>query len=87
MRSLIYCDFVDPKADNRPYTEVPNVDKLRVTVEGFLDEFNNISKKPMNLVLFRYVNTLAVELSSVSESTLDFNVIHVHNVTCVCVCV
>jgi len=55
MRSLMYCDFTDPKADPRHYIEVEDLDKLRGVVESYLEEFNLMSKKPMNLVLFRCV--------------------------------
>lgn len=54
LRSLLFCDFVDPKNEARPYSEVANIDKVRLVVENYLDEFNNVSKKPMNLVLFRW---------------------------------
>ena len=53
LHALMFCDFVDTKSDPRPYLEVVEPDKVRKTTEGFLEEFNNMSKKPMNLVLFR----------------------------------
>ena len=52
LHSLMFCDFMDSKSSS--YAEIHDMDKLRVIVEGQLDDFNNISKKPMNLVLFRY---------------------------------
>ncbi|XP_034234713.1 dynein heavy chain 7, axonemal isoform X2 [Thrips palmi] len=54
LRKLIYCDFTDPKADTRHYLEVQDLDHLRGVTEGYLVEFNNMTKKPMNLVLFRF---------------------------------
>ncbi|XP_006814570.1 dynein axonemal heavy chain 7-like [Saccoglossus kowalevskii] len=54
LRSLIYCDFSDPKADNKNYLEVLDLDTLTRVVENQLDEFNNLSKKPMDLVMFRF---------------------------------
>ncbi|XP_014666536.1 PREDICTED: dynein heavy chain 7, axonemal-like [Priapulus caudatus] len=54
MRALLYCDFSDPKSNSKHYMEVHDLDKLRVVVEGYLEEFNNMSKKPMNLVMFRF---------------------------------
>lgn len=50
----MYCDFSDPKASNKYYIEVLDVNKLRVTIENYLNSFNKISKKPMNLVLFTF---------------------------------
>ncbi|XP_071052662.1 dynein axonemal heavy chain 7-like isoform X1 [Onthophagus taurus] len=54
LRRLLYCDFANPKADSRHYIEVTNMDQLTEIVDGYLKEFNNMSKKPMNLVLFRF---------------------------------
>uniref|UniRef100_A0A1A9WZZ0 Dynein axonemal heavy chain 7 n=1 Tax=Glossina brevipalpis TaxID=37001 RepID=A0A1A9WZZ0_9MUSC len=53
-RRLIYCDFANPKADSKQYIEVTDLEELRAVVESFLVEYNNMSKKPMNLVLFRF---------------------------------
>lgn len=51
----MFCGFVDPKNAARPYTEVQNMEKLQLVMENYLEEYN-ISKKPMNFVLFRYMN-------------------------------
>ncbi|KAK9727720.1 ATP-binding dynein motor region [Popillia japonica] len=54
LRNLLYCDFANPKADTKHYIEVLDLDQLTEIVDGYLREFNNMSKKPMNLVLFKF---------------------------------
>ncbi|GAA51425.1 dynein heavy chain 7 axonemal [Clonorchis sinensis] len=53
LRSLMFCDFSDPKG-GRNYVEVRDIERLRKVAESYLDEYNQLSKKPMNLVLFRF---------------------------------
>lgn len=53
LRKLIYCDFQDPLADKKLYTEVEDLERLAIVVEEYLAEYNSISRIPMNLVLFR----------------------------------
>ncbi|XP_053995911.1 dynein axonemal heavy chain 7-like isoform X3 [Hylaeus anthracinus] len=54
LRNLVYCDFADAKVETRLYQEVSDLDQLREVVETYLDEYNTMTKKPMNLVLFRF---------------------------------
>lgn len=54
MRKLMYCDFTNPKADTKNYQEVEDLDELRYVVESYLVEFDNMSKRPMNLTMCRY---------------------------------
>jgi len=55
LRNLIYCDFHDPIAEQKLYIEIEDWDALSEAVTEYLDEYNDISKTPMDLVLFRYV--------------------------------
>lgn len=55
MRSLLYGDYLDPNAgDRRTYREVTDFKRLQRVMEGYLEDFNQISKKPMSLVLFPF---------------------------------
>lgn len=56
MRSLIFCDFENPKAEAKVYRQVedPKLLSVQKVVEDFLEEYNNVSKKRMDLVLFRF---------------------------------
>ncbi|XP_025270954.1 dynein heavy chain 7, axonemal [Camponotus floridanus] len=54
LRNLVYCDFHDPIAERKLYIEIQDWDTLAEAVEEYLAEYNDISKTPMDLVLFRF---------------------------------
>ena len=54
LRSLFWGDFIDPKANPRIYTEMPDVPAMTAKLEGYLEDYNAQSKKPMDLVLFLF---------------------------------
>ncbi|XP_018345947.1 PREDICTED: dynein heavy chain 7, axonemal-like [Trachymyrmex septentrionalis] len=54
LRNLIYCDFMDAKVDIRLYQEISDLEQLREIVETYVAEYNSMTKKPMDLVMFRF---------------------------------
>jgi dynein heavy chain len=54
MRSLMFGDFLNPQAAVKLYDEVMDVTVVAEVIKNQLDEFNQISKAPMNLVIFRF---------------------------------
>uniref|UniRef100_A0A8C5TGG8 Dynein axonemal heavy chain 12 n=1 Tax=Malurus cyaneus samueli TaxID=2593467 RepID=A0A8C5TGG8_9PASS len=57
MRSLCFGDYMEPEleGDERLYIEIPSIEEFSVVVEQCLDEYNQIQKTRMNLVVFRYM--------------------------------
>uniref|UniRef100_A0A8C4EEV4 Dynein axonemal heavy chain 12 n=1 Tax=Dicentrarchus labrax TaxID=13489 RepID=A0A8C4EEV4_DICLA len=57
MRNLLFGDYMDPdlEDDERLYAEVPSMESFAQVVESCLDEYNQMNKNHMNLVIFRYV--------------------------------
>lgn len=67
LRNLIYCDFHDPFADKKLYVEVKDLDFLTLVAEEYLEEYNSISRTPMNLVLFRFPSIHLPSISSIQR--------------------
>ncbi|KAM6121199.1 LOW QUALITY PROTEIN: dynein axonemal heavy chain 12 [Pterocles gutturalis] len=57
MRSLLFGDYMVPEleGDDRLYVEIPSIQLFSDVVEQCLDEYNQMHKTRMNLVVFRYV--------------------------------
>jgi dynein heavy chain len=54
LRSLIFGTFLMPTKDGKIYNEIDNLADLTAYMEKQLGDFNALSKKPMDLVMFRY---------------------------------
>ncbi|XP_027629546.1 dynein heavy chain 3, axonemal [Tupaia chinensis] len=54
IRSLFFGDFFKPESDPKIYDEIIDLKQLTVVMEYYLEEFNNISKAPMSLVMFKF---------------------------------
>eukprot|EP01038_Epipyxis_sp_PR26KG_P008094 gene8094-10963_t len=50
--NIIYCNFADPKSILKPYVELVDRSTLPKTMNDYLEDYNQITSKPMNLVLF-----------------------------------
>jgi dynein heavy chain len=54
----MFGDYMNPdrEPDERVYEEVTSIDSFYSVVEQHLEEYNNVHKTRMNLVVFRYFN-------------------------------
>ncbi|XP_073447159.1 dynein axonemal heavy chain 3 isoform X1 [Aquarana catesbeiana] len=54
IRSLFFGDYFKPDSDVRVYDEITDLKQLTHVMEYYLDEYNNVSKAPMSLVMFKF---------------------------------
>jgi dynein heavy chain len=54
IRSLFFGNYINPDADPKVYNEVTDLAKLTEVMELYLEEYNQVSKAPMSLVMFRF---------------------------------
>ncbi|KAJ3342735.1 Dynein heavy chain 7, axonemal [Gonapodya sp. JEL0774] len=54
LRALVYGTFIPNKESKKIYDEISNLDELTNTIDKSLADFNATSKKPMDLVTFRF---------------------------------
>ncbi|NXW95358.1 DYH3 protein, partial [Alopecoenas beccarii] len=54
IRSLFFGDYLDPDSNEKVYDEITDLQQLTTVMEYYLEEYNNISKAPMSLVMFRF---------------------------------
>ncbi|XP_008202999.3 dynein heavy chain 3, axonemal [Nasonia vitripennis] len=54
MGNLLFGNYMEPDADPKIYDEILNMNELKEKMDYYLVEYNNLSKNPMPLVLFRY---------------------------------
>ncbi|XP_063790494.1 dynein axonemal heavy chain 3 isoform X2 [Pseudophryne corroboree] len=54
IRSLFFGDYFKHDSDVKVYDEITDLKQLTTVMEYYLDEFNNVSKAPMSLVMFKF---------------------------------
>nr|XP_019946415.1 PREDICTED: dynein heavy chain 3, axonemal [Paralichthys olivaceus] len=54
IRSLLFGDYAKPDSDTKVYDEIKDLNALQEVMESYLDEYNNCSKTPMSLVMFKF---------------------------------
>ncbi|KAL5473898.1 hypothetical protein EMCRGX_G028462 [Ephydatia muelleri] len=54
IRGLFFGDYLIPGADPRVYDEVTDFKELTTIMESYLEEYNQMSKAPMKLVMFKF---------------------------------
>ena len=52
--SLFFGDYGKPDSDTKAYDEITDLKQLMGAMEYYLEEFNNVSKTPMSLVMFKF---------------------------------
>lgn len=54
VRDLLFGNYMEPDADPKVYDEVEDLKKLEKIMQYYLNEYNQLSNQPMDLVLFRF---------------------------------
>ncbi|XP_009876528.1 PREDICTED: dynein heavy chain 3, axonemal [Apaloderma vittatum] len=54
IRSLFFGDYLKPDSNVKVYDEITDLKQLTTVMEYYLEEYNNMSKAPMSLVMFKF---------------------------------